>query len=178
MTRIERLYQRYREVVGSPWKRDLPPEKRVWFLVYDPSDERRVRARLDEFELITGEAGHEWQTLDITDAFPDWLKDQPYRDYYFQEPEYLDEGALEEFEDWLCSRVIAELDACENEAVCTMVGVAGLFGFLHLSKILDRVKPHIKGRLLVLFPGQHRDNTYRLLDARDGWDYLALPITA
>jgi hypothetical protein len=32
--------------------------------------------------------------------------------------------------------------------------------------------------LLVFFPGQFDNNNYRLLDARDGWNYLAVPITA
>ena len=36
----------------------------------------------------------------------------------------------------------------------------------------------MKGRLLVFFPGVYEQNNYRLLDARDGWNYLAFPITA
>jgi hypothetical protein len=36
----------------------------------------------------------------------------------------------------------------------------------------------VPGRLLVLFPGEYENNSYRLLDARDGWSYLAVPITA
>jgi hypothetical protein len=35
----------------------------------------------------------------------------------------------------------------------------------------------IQGRLVVFFPGQFERNNYRLLDARDGWNYLAVPIT-
>jgi histidinol-phosphate phosphatase family protein len=35
----------------------------------------------------------------------------------------------------------------------------------------------IHGRLLVLFPGTKNENNYRLLDARDGWNYLANGIT-
>jgi len=40
------------------------------------------------------------------------------------------------------------------------------------------VEPHIQGRLLIFFPGVYEQNNYRLLDARDGWNYLAVPITA
>jgi hypothetical protein len=29
----------------------------------------------------------------------------------------------------------------------------------------------------VFFPGVYENNNYRLLDARDGWNYLAVPIT-
>ena len=34
------------------------------------------------------------------------------------------------------------------------------------------------GRLLVFFPGSYENNNYRLLDGYDGWNYLAVPITA
>jgi len=40
------------------------------------------------------------------------------------------------------------------------------------------VESSIRGRLLVFFPGEYENNNYRLLDARDGWNYLAVPITA
>ena len=41
-----------------------------------------------------------------------------------------------------------------------------------LSQAADR----IAGRLVVFFPGEHDGNSYRLLDARDGRNYLAIPI--
>jgi hypothetical protein len=43
--------------------------------------------------------------------------------------------------------------------------------------VLKKVVNDIRGRLLVFFPGEYEDNIYRLLDARDGWSYLAVPIT-
>jgi hypothetical protein len=30
----------------------------------------------------------------------------------------------------------------------------------------------------VFFPGSREGNVYKLLDAREGWNYLATPITA
>ena len=45
------------------------------------------------------------------------------------------------------------------------------------SEIVRKVDRDIRGRLLVFFPGQYEHNNYRLLDARDGWNYLAIPIT-
>jgi len=38
----------------------------------------------------------------------------------------------------------------------------------------------VEGRLLVFFPGEYHpeNHTYRLLDARDGWNYLAVPLLA
>ena len=46
-----------------------------------------------------------------------------------------------------------------------------------MSALLNEVSDAIAGRLLVFFPGQHEGSSYRLLDARDGWNYLATPIT-
>jgi hypothetical protein len=43
--------------------------------------------------------------------------------------------------------------------------------------MLKEVVKDIRGRLVVFFPGEYEDNNYRLLDARDGWNYLAVPIT-
>ena len=56
-------------------------------------------------------------------------------------------------------------------------GVGALFGFARLSQILKMVEPDIRGRLVVFFPGHLDRNNYRLLDARDGWNYMAVPIT-
>jgi hypothetical protein len=39
------------------------------------------------------------------------------------------------------------------------------------------VEGDIRGRLVIFFPGEYDSNNYRLLDARDGWNYLAVPIT-
>jgi hypothetical protein len=36
----------------------------------------------------------------------------------------------------------------------------------------------IRGRVVVFFPGELEQNNYRLLGARDGWNYLAIAITA
>jgi hypothetical protein len=56
-------------------------------------------------------------------------------------------------------------------------GVGTLFGFTRVSKVLRLLEGDIRGRLVVFFPGHYEQNNYRLLDARDGWNYLAVPIT-
>jgi len=43
---------------------------------------------------------------------------------------------------------------------------------------VDKLAPMVKGRLVVFFPGTFENNNYRLLDGYDGWNYLAVPITA
>ena len=61
-----------------------------------------------------------------------------------------------------------------------MVAVSGagtIYPMLHVSALVGRVVSDIKGRLLILFPGSLEHGNYRLLDARDGWNYLAIPIT-
>jgi hypothetical protein len=42
---------------------------------------------------------------------------------------------------------------------------------------VDAVAKDVRGRLLVFFPGEIDNNVYRFLDAREGWNYLATPIT-
>ena len=65
-----------------------------------------------------------------------------------------------------------------ESTVVAIYGVASLFGFLKTSELVSKVESVIRGRLLVFFPGEHENNTYRFLDAREGWNYLAVPITA
>jgi hypothetical protein len=62
-------------------------------------------------------------------------------------------------------------------SVVAVFGVGALFAFTRVSQVLKLVEPSIRGRLVVFFPGQYEQNNYRLLDARDGWNYLAVPIT-
>jgi hypothetical protein len=62
-----------------------------------------------------------------------------------------------------------------------MLGAGTLFGLgetVKVSALLNAVNDAVAGRFLVFFPGEHEGNSYRLLDARDGWNYLATPITA
>ncbi|HID20977.1 MAG TPA: DUF1788 domain-containing protein, partial [Planctomycetaceae bacterium] len=63
------------------------------------------------------------------------------------------------------------------DTVVGVLGVACLYGFTRVSLVLKEVVQDIRGRLVVFFPGEYEDNNYRLLDARDGWNYLAVPIT-
>ena len=64
------------------------------------------------------------------------------------------------------------------DSVVALQGVGSLFGFLKVKEVVDRLAPMVKGRLLVFFPGSYENNNYRLLDGYDGWNYLAVPITA
>ena len=54
----------------------------------------------------------------------------------------------------------------------------GLGDHVRVSALIERVQDEVKGRLLVFFPGEVEGNNYRLLGAKDGWNYLATLITA
>lgn len=179
MSDIDALVKAYGRFVGLPWSGDLAYQQRVWMVVYPPNDERRLRARLADFEVATAKAGHDWLLVDLTDAFGRWLGSHPYRDAYFEDPDFLSVAALEEFGVYVQNHVISELvsgRATSGTAVA-LLGVGALFPFYRVSRLLDAVAESVQGRLVVLFPGERDDSNYRLLEARDGWNYLATPIT-
>jgi len=76
--------------------------------------------------------------------------------------------------------VTATLDDADvdDQTVVAVLGVGALFGLTRVASLMEAVAPRIRGRLLVFFPGSYDGSVYRLLDARDGWNYLAVPITA
>jgi hypothetical protein len=176
MNRIEQLLKNYKSFVSLPWKKDAAGAERVWFAVYDKTDERRLRARIGEFELATKESRHGWYQCDMTDMFAQWLAADEYKDSYFQNPD--DMANISDFSKAISHRVVdIAADANENDVVA-LYGVASLFGFTRVSELVSTIQASVKGRLLVFFPGEYENNVYRLLDARDGWNYLATPITA
>jgi hypothetical protein len=177
MGRIEDLRRQYERFASLPWPDHLAGAQRIWFAVYDRMDERRLRTRLGEFDLATQRVGHKWRLCDMTDAFADWIASQEYRDAYFESPEDLD-SAMPDFLSFVVDRLRSALNESDSNTVVVVLGAASLFGFIRVSQLMDAVDDAIHGRLLVLFPGEYDDNNYRLLDARDGWNYLAVPITA
>lgn len=179
MGRIEELAARYRRHIGAPWQRNLAGEQKAIFVVYPKTDERKLRARLDLFEMATTSTGHHWQALDFTDTFARWMADTDYRGSYFREPETLTMKLRSRFVRYAAERLQEALtaDGVDENTVVAVQGVASLFGFTRVSEVLKEVIKDIRGRLLVFFPGEYEENNYRLLDARDGWNYLAVPIT-
>ena len=69
-----------------------------------------------------------------------------------------------------------ELRECSANDVLAVDGCGALFGLARISAFLSHVADAIPGRLLLGFPGTHSGGVYRLLDARDGWNYHAVPI--
>lgn len=178
MSKIDDLCRNYERFVSLPWPNHLAGAQRVWFAVYDRMDERRLRARLGEFQIATARAGHKWQLCDVTDIFADWMAGHDYRERYFQNPERLSDNALQKFLRDIVGKLRDDLQQSDQDTVVAVLGAATLFGFARVSDLMEAVKDAIPGRLLVFFPGEYEANNYRLLDARDGWNYLATPITA
>ena len=183
MNRIDVLRKNYQRIVETSWDQNVSGTQRVWFVVYDKDDERKLRLRLPLFEESTVFCGRKWQALDLTNAFADWMcspDNISYSGSYFDSPDNLDNAALGGFMDSLVERIESALAAMRDpdNTVLAIYGVGSLFGFLKISEILPKVEGGISGRLLVFFPGVYENNNYRLLDARDGWNYLACPITA
>ena len=179
MSRIKRLTQSYSKYIAVPWRDDAAAAQRVIFCVYNADEERGLRAKIDEFEIATRHTGHDWTIFDLTDTFATWLTSQRYAKKYFQQPHLLSillpqylTFISEKFEAFLHKNGIGE------NSVVAIKGVGALFGFLKVKEVVDKFAPLVKGRLLVFFPGNYENNNYRLLDGYDGWNYLAVPITA
>lgn len=183
-SKVSKLASAYRQHLTVPWQVGLAAIQRVIFAVYDKADELRLRANVDEFALATQQAGKQWLLLDVTNAFPEWMSAQEYRDAYFECPEDLagyQTGELTEFIADLTGKLKARISAeAGPNTVVAVMGVGTLFGLARISSLVEGIKEAVEGRLLVFFPGEHHpeNHTYRLLDARDGWNYLAVPLLA
>jgi hypothetical protein len=144
-------------------------------LVYPPDLERSMRAALPRLELATGEAGHGWHQIDITESLGRWLAGHRYADAFFEDPSDLTAAIIDQFESDLVSEVRERLTAASTNDVAILVGIGAIFPFLRASSVIKAIDEEVNGRLLVLFPGLHDPGThsFRLLDARDGFNYRA-----
>ena len=179
MARIEDLAERFGRHIATPWQRTVSGAQRVVMLVYDKELERTLRARKVAFETAARQAGHDWHEMDISEAFAAWMAADDYREEYFATPEDLQLKLQAEFPAYVAEKLREFLsrDEITDDSVVGLFGVGALFGFARLSHILKMVEADIRGRLVVFFPGHLERSNYRLLDARDGWNYMAVPIT-
>ncbi len=179
MSRVDRLLKDYEHHISLPWQKGIAGAQKVIFVVYDKTDELKLRFKIEEFAMATKAAGHAWILYDLTDSFPVWMSELDYRENYFECPDDID-GMMLQFMEKIITDITRTLNdsSQDEESVVTLMGVACLFGFARVSEVVQKVAPHVRGRLVVFFPGEHEANNYRLLDARDGWNYLAVPIKA
>jgi hypothetical protein len=179
MNKIKSLLHSYEQHIAIPWRDDAAPAQRVIFCIYNENDERALRVKIEEFDLATTQAGHDWALFDLTNTFAAWLSSRKYAVKYFEQPNLLNalypkylQYLTDEFRSFLLER------NTDSNSVVAIEGVASLFGILKVKEMVDAFAPLVKGRLLVFFPGSFDNNNYRLLDGYDGWNYLAVPITA
>ena len=161
--------------LNVPWRDDEPAAGRVWILWYDKANERRVRGRLKEFQLAAEAAGKRWREFDIAPQFGAWVARQPWFERLARRPGTLP-TVIPEFEDYLAATIRTPLSECGPDHILALTGIASLFGLIRVSSLIDKLVGDVRGRLLVTFPGAYRGGTYRLLDARSGVNYLAVPI--
>lgn len=182
MARIEDLAEIYGLHLATPWQRTVAGAQRVIMVSYEKELERVLRARKGEFETRTRATGHDWHEVDVTTSFATWLAGDDYREAFFKNPMALTPKIHPESGEFLTyvahqlSAVLTGPDVTENSVVA-LFGVASLFGFARVSRLLEVVERDVRGRLAVFFPGHFEQNNYRLLDARDGWNYMAVPIS-
>ena len=177
MGRIEDLAAVYERHIKAPWQRTVAGAQRVLLVVYEKELERALRDRVGEFEQATRRSGHDWTLVDCTRWFAEWMGNDEYRDAWFEDPDLLGMKLEGEFRNVVADRLRAELEATSDNGVVALLGVASLYGFLRVSEVIRSVEHAIPGRLVIFFPGTKNESNYRLLDARDGWNYLAQGVT-
>ena len=179
MSRMERLARAFADHIAIGWPASSSGSQRVIMVVYEPSDERALRQKLDLFAQGAAAARKSWRLLDLTPLAANWLAGHRYRESYFEEPTELLDGGEDRIARALADAIEAELtlEQHDKNAVLAVHGVASVFGFASVSSVISLVEHNIRGRLVVFFPGRVQDGRYRLLDARESWDYHAVPIT-
>lgn len=179
MSNVDALLTAYARHVAIPWERDLAGQQRVWFLVHEPPLERQIRFGLERFRQATTQAGHGWATVDLAGMFGRWLEGERYRNGYFRNPTALTDH-LDAFGAFVAEQIRPALTpaASPEGTVVALIGASSLYGLTSISALIETLAPSIAGRLLVFFPGQRHNATYHLMGTGDGWNYLAIPITA
>lgn len=177
MGRLEDLASEYEKHICLPWQRTIAGGQRVILVVYEKELERTLRARLGEFEQRTRASGHGWAHHDCTGAFAEWMAGEEYREAYFEAPDDLRMKLEGEFQEYVVGPIRDLLRSVDENTVVAITGVASLYGFIRVSDLVRTLETDISGRLLVFFPGSMDGDSLRLLDARDGWNYLANIIT-
>jgi len=179
-SKTDQLLSAFETVVNEPWSTSLSGQERVWFLVYDPAEQRKVELRIGDFETATMKAGKKWVNISLKQCFPQWMSNHDYKEEYFNDPETLVDQLEAEFKQYAIDfliQAISEQGSNDNTLIAVR-DISSLFGFNRMSDVLNGCANAVKGRMLIFFPGEFDKNHYRLLDARDGWSYLARPITA
>lgn len=177
MGRIQDLARIYKRHIAAPWQRTVTGAQRVILAIYDKELEKKLRGQIEEFEQATKQANHPWQLIDASSWFSEWMAKVDYRESFFEDPALLEMSLDTEFREYCCERLRSAFTAVDSDTVTGLLGIGSLFGFARASDLIRAIEPDIQGRLLIFFPGTKDGNNYRLLDARDGWNYLAVSLS-
>ena len=175
MNSFDDILGAYARQIQLPWADDTPPAGRVWIVWFEKALQRRFTGRLGEFQHATVKAGHGWRQLNLSPWFGNWIARHEFFEALVQQPKEL-RGILPDIEEELIKTLKGELKNCSVNDVLAVDGCGSLFGIGRISTLISRIADAIPGRLLIGFPGKHAGGVYRLLDARDGWNYHAIPI--
>lgn len=175
MSPVTDLIDAYKAELSLTWQDNVSGGERVWMLVYPPELERRMRHALPSIELTTTQAARDWLVVDVSDDFGRWLSSHRHAEAFYEEPSDLTQSILDQFETTLVRRIRHALETAPTNAVVALVGIGSIYPFLRASSVIKSIDSAVTGRLLVLFPGLHDSEThsFRLLDARDGFNYRA-----
>ncbi|MDI1316901.1 hypothetical protein [Flavobacterium sp.] len=179
ISKVDQLISAFDKVVREPWNNTLSGQEKVWFLVYDPSEQRKIDLRIGDFENTTIKSGKKWVEISLKSCFPTWMAAHDYKEEYFQDPEALVDQLDVDFKEYAIRFLLDKINnsKCDENTLIAIKEASSLFGFTRMSDVINGCSSAIEGRMLIFFPGEFEKNQYRLLDARDGWDYLARPIT-
>lgn len=175
MSRVSDLVDAYAADLKLLWNARLSGGERVRMLIYPPDMERTIRAALPRMELATTQAGHGWSIIDITDEFGMWIAGHRHAQAFFERQSNLTPAIADKFKSELVARLSEQLSTASETDVVAIVGIGSIFPFLSAAGVIKSIDEAVTGRLLVLFPGTYDpDNrSFRLLDARDGFNYRA-----
>ena len=178
MNYVEQLDEALRQQLAHPWQKDLSGGEKTWFLVFDPMRIRYILAYRKLFQHSTEAAGKRWEELDISSRFGAWMNQHEYAESYFEDPELAD-TLFEDFVDDLVEDILRRIRtrSVDDTTLLVLTGTESLYGITKLAHVTRRIEDNVPGRLLVFFPGEYAEPHYRFLDARDGWNYLAVPLT-
>lgn len=115
---------------------------------------------MDEFEIATRAAEHEWALFDLTDTFPDWLATQRCAQELLPEAQSVVENApARKYLTYIETEFAAFLQhkGAGEDFVVALKGVGSLFGFLKVKEVVDKLAPMVKELATAgVFPWQLR----------------------
>ena len=183
MARLDNLIANFKRHVAIGHRVDLSLKQRIWFLVYPPEDERRLQYRLDEFKIATEEAGYGWKLINLAGCYSNWIDtfDDDEKAMILADQDVVETYAQKGFRQYLAQQMTAQAAEVPAErasrTVFALTGLMDLYDFIDVSSVMDTLGKEFPGVLAVFFPGERENTSYRFLNARTAWDYLAVPIT-